>query len=183
MKEIWKKINNYPDYEISNLGNVKSFRRKYKDGKGKIMKKCLDGSGYEYVKLHKTKEEFKYIHVHRLVAENFIPNPENKPQVNHIDGIKTHNYIENLEWNTIEENIQHAFKTGLGSIKEAQQSCYKPCGKFDLKTDELIESYISLKDMGEKNGYTRKMVEIVSRCCRGLKESYKGYKWHFIDKD
>lgn len=121
--EIWKDIKGYEDlYQISNLGNVKSlyriinytFNGKPKKRKiyEKILKKSVNRFGYEYVCLSREYKTHK-VKVHRLVAEAFIPNVNNKPQVNHINGVKTDNRVENLEWCNNSENMQHAVKTGL----------------------------------------------------------------------
>ena len=118
-KEIWKDINSYEGfYQISNLGNVKSLQRmaKNKDGqrivKERILSPTKAGNGYLTVMLYSKKIPERKI-IHRLIALNFIPNPNNKPQVNHINGIRTDNRIDNLEWCTAKENINHAFKIGL----------------------------------------------------------------------
>ena len=119
MIEIWKDIDGFNDYQISNFGNVKSFKR-YKDGK--IRKNYLNGRGYCFTNMRKNgKYYFKLIH--RLVAQAFILNPNEKPTVNHIDGIKTNNNISNLEWATYSENMQHSYDTNLNSslgIKNSQ---------------------------------------------------------------
>ena len=111
-----------PDYEglyqISNLGNVKSLKREVYDKFGKkynkkerILKPGLS-TGYFTINLCKNGVSKNYM-IHKLVIESFIPNPENKPCVNHINGIKTDNRLENLEWVTYSENTKHAFKIGL----------------------------------------------------------------------
>lgn len=112
-KEIWKDIENYRGiYQVSNLGRVKSLVRK-RVLKERIFKLTSITNGYIGVCLHKNGIKIKRELVHRLVAKAFIPNPEDKPQVNHIDGVKTNNNLSNLEWNTRYENVQHAIRSGL----------------------------------------------------------------------
>lgn len=124
--EIWHSIDIEPfadTYEVSNFGRVRSHHnKKYGIIKNyKILKPQLDGGGYCYVILHKSKQ-LKPIHIHRYVAKYFIPNPENKPEVNHKDGDKTNNQVDNLEWCTREENEQHAWVMGLKTISDAQRN-------------------------------------------------------------
>lgn len=104
--EIWRDIRGYiGSYQISNFGRTKSF---FKD-KAKILKPFVDKDGYLQVTLGRNNK-FK---IHRLVARAFIPNHEDKPQINHIDGNKMNNYVGNPEWNTSTENNRHAVKFGL----------------------------------------------------------------------
>jgi hypothetical protein len=106
--EIWKDIEGYNNrYQVSNLANVRSLNY----GRMKMIKNlvaCINGHGYPQVRLIG-----KVVTVHRLIAQAFIPNPENKPEVNHINGIKSDNRLENLEWVTSKVNAQHAWDIGL----------------------------------------------------------------------
>ena len=113
-EEIWKDVQGYEGlYQVSNLGRVKSFQL----GEGTLLNPSLARKGYLCVELRLSGKR-KRFRIHRLVAMAFIPNIENKPEVNHINGIKTDNRIENLEWVTHLENISHAWNTGLGKAGE-----------------------------------------------------------------
>ena len=120
-KEIWKDINGFENkYQISNLGRVKSLN----NGKGFIRERILTNvldKGYLMVCLCKNSKPKNYRN-HRLVAQAFIPNPLNKPQINHINGIRNDNRIENLEWCTGSENMIHAFKTGLQVVPKGKEN-------------------------------------------------------------
>jgi hypothetical protein len=116
-EEIWRDIKDYEGlYQVSNLGRVRSVPRILQNGmrkKGMIINPHIR-SNYVYIGLYdRVSKKNKSQIVHRIVAQTFITNPLNKEQVNHINGIKTDNRVENLEWVTQQENMRHAFKTGL----------------------------------------------------------------------
>lgn len=116
MTEKWKDIKGYEGlYQVSDLGRVRSLDREDRLGRfklGKIKAPCDNGRGYLCVNLKKDSKQ-KNKSVHRLVAEAFLPNPDNLPEINHKDGNKANNQVSNLEWCTRSENAKHAFKTGL----------------------------------------------------------------------
>lgn len=126
-KEIWKDIPGYKGiYQVSNLGRIKSLDKEWimhnggiRHKQGRILRTVRDGTGYGMVSLCMNSKQ-KIGRVHRLVAEAFIPNPHNKPQVNHIDGNRLNNIESNLEWVTASENILHADRIGLRNIQKGE---------------------------------------------------------------
>lgn len=132
MNEIWKDIEGYEGlYQVSNLGRVKRVKT------GRILKGCKDRYGYGYllVSLYKNGSQSTK-RIHRLVAQAFIPNPENKPEVNHIDENKTNNMISNLEWSTSKENINHGTRT-----ERAGKTLSIPIIATSIKTGKSTEFY------------------------------------------
>ena len=120
--EIWKTIDGFSKYQISNFGNVKN------KNTGNILKRRINNHGYKDVGLVSDEGKQKTKTIHRLVCCAFIENPLNKPQVNHKDGNKLNNKVENLEWNTAKENTMHAYKNGelfgkYNSMVEAANEC------------------------------------------------------------
>lgn len=127
--EIWKDVIGFESiYQVSNLGRVKSLKRTKKDTIGRVreypeivLKQMLSEKGYLQVNLYILSRNVPQ-RVARVVAQSFIPNPENKSQVNHINGIKTDNRVENLEWNTSLENIRHSIVNNLKKTARGEQS-------------------------------------------------------------
>ena len=168
MDEIWKDIEGYEDdYQVSNLGRVKSLPKKCWNGKGywfrdgRILIPIKSKKGYLNVWCRK-----RIFKVHRLVANAFIPNPQNLPQVNHIDGDKTNNCVTNLEWVTDGENLLHAYrvlgrkqKTGKNhhnsravlQLKDGKMMVLAQTGNF---TDEDRQTYILIDTVGGNNCIT-----------------------------
>lgn len=112
MEEVWKEIPGADNYKASNLGRI------YSNKSRKVLKTIKCFNGYCNVAIRYNSSEFKKYWVHRLIAQAFIPNPENKPYVNHIDGDPTNNKLSNLEWSTPSENNFHTWK--VSKTKENQ---------------------------------------------------------------
>lgn len=105
--ENWKLVESYEILEVSNFGRLRNSTRK------NILKSTIDKNGYCSVNIKTVGGKGKNLLVHSLVAKAFLPNPTGKVQVNHLDGVKTNNALDNLEWVTPSENIKHAYATGL----------------------------------------------------------------------
>lgn len=139
MEEIWKQIKGgYEEYQVSNFGQIKSLKNKNE----KILHLDKDRHGYMNVRLYKygTVKIFK---VHRLVAMAFIENPNGFPEINHKDGNKENNFVENLEWVTRFQNIKHAFDTGLkprNGTSYGENNGRHKLTKQDV--DDILEAYI-----------------------------------------
>ena len=151
-QEIWKPVAECNgEYYVSSWGRVKSL----KFGKERILKPG-SSQGYLSVIISKTNEKVKCKTIHKLVALAFISNPENKPSVNHKDGNKLNNHIDNLEWNTYKENIQHAWKNGLCESTRVAITKRQSKPVFDLLTNTKYDSLkIACLQTGE-NYWTQK---------------------------
>jgi hypothetical protein len=167
--EIWKNIEEYPKYQVSNHGRIKSLDFNGTKKK-KILTPVVTRKGYLNINLY-LNGKIKNIPIHRLVAKAFIENPENKPQVNHIDGNKKNNNVSNLEWCTNQENMLHAFKTGLNKHMRAVI-------QYD-KEGNLLRSWRSMSDASKHYGISRAHIQ---HCCKGKRPSAGGFKWKYKEE-
>lgn len=179
--EIWKEISGYEGYfEVSNLGNFRSKDRviKYKSNgtrlyPGKFLKTETIVEGYQRIVLMKEAIKKRYM-CHRLVAQEFVPNPDNKPYVNHINGNKADNRAENLEWVTQSENELHSHSV-LGNTMRGKTYPKKVEAIFPKEGDIIV--FNSMSDAIKFLGVG---------CIEGLKKSivanrvYHNFKWRFV---
>lgn len=170
LKEIWKDIAGYEGlYQVSNTGEIKSLKFNHSN-KEKIIKGNKESLGYLVVTLYKdgNRKNFK---IHRLVAETFISNPKNLPQVNHIDGNKQNNRIDNLEWCTASENTIHAHKSGLANSdnQKIKVNQYDLSGNFIRKWDGIVDI--------ERNLNIDK--SSIVKVCKHKRNQAGGYIWAY----
>lgn len=168
----WKQIKDYPNYYINNFGQIINSQTK------RILKPS-DGSGYYFVHLF---NEFgdKQKRIHRLVAETFIPNPNNLPQVNHKDEDKTNNCVDNLEWITQQDNLnygttqQRRMETLTANDRKTKP---QPIIQLD-KNGNFVAAYPSIREAARINKYS---AGNICRCVNGKTESCNGYIWKKIN--
>ena len=182
VEELWKDVVGYEGlYQCSNIGRVRSLDKVIhtnnqhgvcsKERSGKILKQYKQKTGYYYVKLYGCRQ--KTVVVHRIVALSFILNPENKAEVNHIDGNKLNNKISNLEWSTRSENQKHAFATGLN----------KPSDKAGEKNamSKLTKSQVHRIRTLAEIGYKRSAIaDLFDVCCQSIDSIVTRKTWKHI---
>lgn len=168
MNEIWKDIEGYEElYQVSNLGRVKRVTT------GRILKSVKASNGYLSVSLYKDNIQTTNT-IHRLVAQSFIPNPENKPEVNHIDEDKLNNMVSNLEWMTPKENLNHGTRN-----KRAGEALSKtlsiPIIATNLKTGESREFY-GARECGRQLGLNQSNI---TKVLKGRLKQTGGYTFKY----
>ena len=165
MIETWKNVVGYGGlYEVSNLGRVRSLPKSGREGK--ILSPQMDRRGYRFVHL-RINGQRKTGKVHRLVAQAFLPNPDNYPQVNHKNGNKSDNRVSNLEWCSREYNIWHE-RNVLGITGQVPQK---------VMCVETGEVFASRQEAAEKVGVSKQMLSFA--CC-GRRQTAGGYHWKYV---
>lgn len=181
MIEVWQDIKGYENlYKISNWGNVMSLKR------NKLMTPKKTKHGYITITLSK-KGEIKTFFLHRLIAETFIPNPENKPYIDHINTIRDDNRVENLRWVTPSENNNNPLTlkrmleiTNTNEYKKTQ-SITKSKGVVQYTLDgKMLAVFYGGREASRKTGISQISI---SQCCRNLPKhiSAGGYRWRYLD--
>lgn len=188
MEEIWKDVEGFEGlYQISSRGRLKSFKQ-YKEGK--ILRLTNKKGGYFSFVLQGIGHARRSVRIHRLVATAFIPNPDNLPQVNHIDGNKQNNAVENLEWCTASENHRHALKQKpeilQGMIRYNKYNRPRTVIQFS-KYGRPICRFLSAKEAQLQTGIcARNILQVANRTPFNPKgftrKTAGGYIWRFADE-
>ena len=176
--EEWRDVVGYEGrYQVSSMGRVKSLERKVRHWRGgeriqkeRILKPSNDRRGYLLVSLC-DGEKRKTFSVHRLVCQAFHENPDNKPQVNHINEIKTDNRACNLEWCTCKQNVNHGTRT-----ERSAKARSKPVGQYTLD-GELVKIWQSPCEAGKQIGLSDSHV---SKVANGKLKTAYGFIWKYV---
>lgn len=180
----WKDIVGYEnEYQINQFGEIRTLKDSPKLKKYDVLKpQKSKRNGYVYQMLYKNGKE-KLLRVHRLVAMAFLPNPNNLPQVNHKDGNKQNNSVDNLEWCEQSDNMKHAYKNGLQIPSENQRKAIINTNKLkqkkvcQIKDSEIINTFSGISEASRQ---TKISISCISRCCNLKRKSTTGYEWRFL---
>lgn len=184
IKPKWKDIVGYEnEYQINQFGEIRTLKDSSKLKKYDVLKPQISKrNGYVYQMLYKNGKE-KLLRVHRLVAMVFLPNPNNLPQVNHKDGNKQNNSVDNLEWCEQSDNMKHAYKNGLQIPSENQRKAIINTNKLkqkkvcQIKDGEVINTFSGISEASRQ---TKISISCISRCCNLKRKSTNGYEWRFL---
>ena len=162
--EKWKDIKGFENYQISNMGRVRS---KAREGtKGGIVKQFVRGKYYK-VKIYLNGKQVNFW-THRLVAQAFVGNPNNKPEVNHKNGNKLDNNAENLEWCNRSENLDHAIRNGLRKTRPVRQ----------ILNGITIAYHLNCHRASVKTGIDSALIWY---CLNGKRKKAGGYEWEYVE--
>ena len=166
MEEIWKVVEEFPTYEVSNLGRIKFT-------KSNTIKTTKIKNGRVIIRFKINNKQYERF-LSRILAIAFIPNPENKSDVNHIDENPLNNDLSNLEWTTRKENNNHGTRNKRASLKMLKNGG-KRVKQIDLQGN-LIKIYPSC-NRTQQHGFT---FSLVAKVCRGEQNTHKGFKWEYV---
>lgn len=184
MTEVWKDIGGYSGiYQVSSLGRVKNTQT------NRILKPYKDKNGYQYINI-KYKGKTKHYFIHRLIANAFIPNPENKPYIDHINTIKDDNRIENLRWVTSQENNNNPLtRKHLSEAMKIYGSMLGKKGKLCPNSKIVLELNKEDNDKIDKLWYSTMDIEretnipnqIISNICKGKRKQLPDHRFKYMD--
>ena len=195
MEEIWKDIEGFEGlYQVSNLGRVRSLDRIVADSRtgyrtlnGRILSLMNSQRGYQRIKLCKNGKVIIFS-VHRLVAQVFIPNPDNKPEVDHIDTNPSNNRVDNLRWATNLENNRNSLtcKKRSDALKKENAPWFGKTGKanpnskaiYQISNGNIIKKWIGMKEAARNTGLEQSCITF---CCQGKQKTSGGYRWIYAE--
>lgn len=182
---IWKDIENFPEYQVSDTGEVRStkylgqFKRKNSEG---LLSQRTDKAGYKYVNLYKNRHMYS-AKVHRLVAKAFIPNPDNLPQVNHKDENKSNNSKDNLEWCSASYNLTYNGQTKKVHEKQKRRiGAYSQLNEKQLEFDSVTAASLYLLQQGKTKNAKSALCNIVEAAKSFIPKLRYGYYWKWLEE-